>query len=1226
MTPSQRLVQSLPGIYRARDATLAPAARQPGLARDPGPLETLLAVLGSELDELDDAIVALWDDHFVERASAQALPLLAELLGARLYTSDERVQRAVVARSVAWRRRKGTLATLEEILSLTSLWDVEVDEAFRSILVSQDLNALVPWRGRTAVLWDPIGLADPLTRRSAGVERPRDGVRTRRELIGVAPGEDVEQALRRLGRADAGRAAASPRTLDLLGWARPDVALVRAARLVALELEEITPGRVETLPNGWVGFRVDPLDRDGPLVWLKPLERADLDGGLTRRHEPPAAPRAPGRTAAQLLTPTALAEDADAAERAGALTVSVEGIPLVGPPELPLLRGALVAAPVGPAPVLRFADEERPSHDDAFTLELLAAREDTDVLLLSVTATHDATSEVSATPESRQLLAGASVALRVRRTAGRGRARAADGSWSPFDPGPPPGEPRSPVVAVVVAGVTWLVRAEQRISTGELRLARCQLPGGSWEAVALLGAPPGDGPGMAAIADGADLLLVADDAGRLGVWRVTDVTGAPSATRIDVAGPRVPAARLDPSLCKKDDRLFVFGGELGGAPEGDLWSLPIAGGAWRPHAVRRRQERVGATLVAALGGLVLVGGEAVRGELATTVLRCDPASASPAWRPLPELPFAPGLPGLLVAHATPAGLEALVWADRTRPRRLLLEADARAWIADEPEQDGPNPPASGEVLFDGDRLLVAGPPPLPRADVVFTMGDTGHIAFLPAIDVFVGDALRFHVANDGATFADARPGQPLPLHTRPGGLFHQNLESEPASPRRYSIPERLARHPFVLRQRSLGPWDRLVPQLLNLDEEGVVALDPRLGRIVLSDDAPRGHVTVSTRIGRGAAIGAGALPADRAPLPSWSEPDLAVLVPPDLRGGRNFRALAAEVSAWISPRRAGGFVSTHGRERPVVATPEEGVRAGEGTPVLGVLGSPRLAPVRLADGIDAGVSLHAADFGAVPVVDADERGVAMTVQPRFGGEAGTQVWLAGLWLAGRLELVLARGQADLRWCNLGRPGEVSLWLPGAGHQDALARRSIPPVEVELRLYGCMLGTIELPPWVRLVAAGCTFDAGARGATAIRAAGARVRLRHCTVLGATEAGQLEASSCAFAGEVRTDRPDLGWLRYSLLPAGGAPPLAHQAQIHHVSFASVSQPDPSYLVLAENNGPVALAASEWRGVPGAHGERSDHERELHGRSEDNLPIGMTPFHVDRTTADLFRMNRR
>ncbi|RKG98507.1 hypothetical protein D7V97_32875 [Corallococcus sp. CA053C] len=1209
--PSQRLLQLLPGLYTARDSVLADH-----------PFLKLLAVLGTELDAFSLAVEQLWDDHFVERAGPQALPLLAELLGARLLTDNPRVQRGVVARAVAWRRRKGTLASLEEVLSVTSLWDAEVDESFRSLLETQDLNDLLPWRGRTAVVWDPIGLSDPLTRRSAGVERPRDGVPERGALLGVAPGETLDQALRRLGRADAGRNAASPRTLDLLGWARPDVALIRTARLTPVELEEVTPAAVHILPNGYRGFRVDPLDRDAPLVWLQPLERADLTGGLTARHEPEPSSLATGRTAAMLLTPTALAEDADAAERADAITVSVDGIPLVGPEALPLLRGPLPTAPVGPAPTLRFADRGRPSQGDSWRLTLLAALDTSDTPLLSTVIEPGVLNTVTVTPQANQLLGGTAAALLVERLGGEPRLRDADGTWRKLTPGIRLGLPRGNAVRVELAGTPWVARIEQHLADGSLRLARfdASADGGPWQVEELAGDLPPDGPGMSVAALGDALLLVAPDgAGKLGVWSVTGLAGAtPTATRLDTASPRQPSARLAPSVCVRGGRIFVFGGDLGGAPTGDLWSLPVAGGPWRPHAVRNRPERKAATLLGTPQGLILLGGEAVTGELAVPVLACDPASASPAWRPLAPLPIEPSLPGTLLATETATGLEALVWADTTRPRKLTLKQGENAWVSGPLEPDGTNPPIPGEALYADGRILFVDPTPLPASEVVFSLGGRGHLAFLPELALLPDELLRFNVANDGVVFIEPREGQPLPLDARPGGAYHSRDASRSGGARRYSVPGRLRRHAFKLRQRSLGPWTTLAPS----NAAGIVAVDPRLGRVVLQDDAPVGHVTVSARMGRGSSLGAGLLTPDRRPPAAWAEPDLPFIEPPDRPGDRSGTGLP--VTAWISPDRAGGVLGVGDVERPIVATVAAGL--GSGTPpVLGLIGSPRLPPERLSQGLDFGLSLFAADTGATPCISADEHGVSLALYPGFGGGTNTRVWLAGLWLAGRLDLVLARGQADLRWCNLGVPGQVGLWMPGGGHQDISARRSLPAADVELRLYGCMVGAIELPPWVHLIAAGCTFDAGDRDATAIRAAGARLRLRHCTVLGATEAGVLEASSCAFAGEVRTDRPDLGWVRYSLLARGGQPPVSHQSRVHTVSFHSHRQTDPGYLVLGDNNGPDALHASERGGVPGAHDERSDHERELFARTDDSMPIGVTPFHADRTQEDLTRMSR-
>jgi hypothetical protein len=159
--------------------------------------------------------------------------------------------------------------------------------------------------------------------------------------------------------------------------------------------------------------------------------------------------------------------------------------------------------------------------------------------------------------------------------------------------------------------------------------------------------------------------------------------------------------------------------------------------------------------------------------------------------------------------------------------------------------------------------------------------------------------------------------------------------------------------------------------------------------------------------------------------------------------------------------------------------------------------------------------------------------------------------------------------------------------------------------------------------VKLIAAGCTFDGGA-GGRAIRAAGAEIHLRQCTVRGAVEAGNLYASSCAFGGNVTATRRDLGWLRYCVLPGGATPPL-HQCITHTVAFASVTPTHPNYLVLADSNGPAVLAAGELGRIPGAHGERTDRLRELTTRAPLHLPVGMVPIHLDRVTTDLARMGR-
>src|SRR6478609_2785239 len=159
------LARLVPSVYLSRNDAV------PGR-----PLLSLIDVIADQFNALQKAAAALLDDRFVERASPTALSLLADLVGATLTGDDPAMHRAVVARTLHWRRRKGTLATLEDVLTDTSGWPAEVDEAYRSLLLDQDLARLQPWRGRTAVLWDPITLADPLTRRARGNRSARDPV------------------------------------------------------------------------------------------------------------------------------------------------------------------------------------------------------------------------------------------------------------------------------------------------------------------------------------------------------------------------------------------------------------------------------------------------------------------------------------------------------------------------------------------------------------------------------------------------------------------------------------------------------------------------------------------------------------------------------------------------------------------------------------------------------------------------------------------------------------------------------------------------------------------------------------------------------------------------------------------------------------------------------------------------------------------------------------------
>lgn len=1205
--PSKRLPELVPALYRAKDAGL------PGQ-----PLAALLRALGTELDALDDVIRALLDDHFVERASAEALRRLAELVGARLFSSDPRVTRAVVARSVAWRRRKGTLTTLSEIIATTSGWGVDVDEGFRSLAVTLDLRQPLTQRGRTADLRDPIALADPLS------EILLTGAS---EALVLRDGEGVDDALRRIGRADAGRHVASPRTVDLRGWARPDALAVRTTRLVAVPHEGVSPGPLVSVANGAATvFSLDPLGRAAPLLWDAPLDGPERIGVLTAAHEPDLAPPAPSRTATTLLTPTALAAVPDAVVASGALRIALDGIPLLGPASAPEPADPLAAGSLGPAPVLRFADPTRPAPGDAWQLDLVARPSDpnaADVVLVS----SDGASITYTSPQPPP--ASSSLVLEVKRLAGPARCRTSTG-WvavtavEMLHAGP--------AMGLSVGGTPYAARLGVAAEQGPLLLQLIDLSSHTEVGrFAIDSIPVTDPAELHSVAAGDTIVILRRSSERsIALHQVVVAMsgGTPTLTVSDIVmGPSTsslfPAWRAAPAATITNGQLVIHGGvdttaSAGPVVLGDTWQAPLGGGPWVRLPYRNPQSRFGATILDWNGGRLLLGGRSVLitggagsgGPLDPTVWFLDPAAARPAWQQLPSLPIEPGQPGQLIARTTAGAIEALVWADRTRPMLFTFDASTNAWtpraIDDAALESGaPNPPADGAGVFVGDEAFVFGAQPLPPSEIVFSLLGRRRLAFLPELDLrpIAGqDALDLALLGDGST---TRPQSGQILRAADGfGI---------------GVPGRLGRHRFVLRQRTLGA--EVEPHLAASAPSDVFGLDPRLGRVVLPRNMPSGAITASYRAGRGSAIGAGCMPRGRAPLPTWLAPGEEAPTPPDLDEP------SAPLTAWVDPQSAGLTVRRRGIDVPAFGTLEQAIAASsqDASAVIGILGSPRLTPAWLTPNTER-LSIIA-EPNAAPLLDKGADAVSLVflprpdVVPRPDAPTIPELWLAGLWLAGTAYVMLTHGSVDLRWCTLA-PGGPALILAGSELLD-IPRVSEHPVDLELRLYGCVVGCVELPPWVRLVAAGCTFDAGAAG-LAINAPGSPVRLRHCTVRGGIEASELQASSCAFDGPVRANRPDQGFIRHSLLRRGPSQPRLYRALDRTPSFVSVDPASPSYLVLADNDD-AAVTAGELGRAPGAHDPRSDQARELVERTRLSMPMTLVACHVDRAVNDLARMNR-
>jgi hypothetical protein len=167
-----QLLDLLPALYRLRDreqASLAGPALSPSEAGElaaleaqiatlnaegwrrleslrevaaRGPLAALLEVLGRELDILEDDLTQLYEDQFAETAATWALPYLGDLIGYRsLHARTPGLsERAEIAHTIAFRRRKGTASMLEQLARDVTGWDARVVESFALLATSQFMN------------------------------------------------------------------------------------------------------------------------------------------------------------------------------------------------------------------------------------------------------------------------------------------------------------------------------------------------------------------------------------------------------------------------------------------------------------------------------------------------------------------------------------------------------------------------------------------------------------------------------------------------------------------------------------------------------------------------------------------------------------------------------------------------------------------------------------------------------------------------------------------------------------------------------------------------------------------------------------------------------------------------------------------------------------------------------------------------------------------------------
>jgi cytoskeletal protein CcmA (bactofilin family) len=153
-----RLYKLIPIVYRVRDA-------------DQGfPLQGLLRVITEQVNLVEDDIAQLYENWFIETCQDWVVPYIGGLIGYQpVYTTGQpgssstarrqareriAIPRREVANTIRYRRRKGTLAILEDLAAAVAGWPARAVEFYRLLSVAQNVNYLHSNRGRTAELRD----------------------------------------------------------------------------------------------------------------------------------------------------------------------------------------------------------------------------------------------------------------------------------------------------------------------------------------------------------------------------------------------------------------------------------------------------------------------------------------------------------------------------------------------------------------------------------------------------------------------------------------------------------------------------------------------------------------------------------------------------------------------------------------------------------------------------------------------------------------------------------------------------------------------------------------------------------------------------------------------------------------------------------------------------------------------------------------------------------------
>ena len=125
---ADELYDLLPALYRLRDV-------EQGY-----PLRSFLRVVTGQVDVVKRNIDRLWDDLAIETCQPWVIPYIGDLVGNNLLHDASARSRVDVARTIFYRRRKGTLAMLERLAGDVTGWGCHAVEFLELLGWTQHLN------------------------------------------------------------------------------------------------------------------------------------------------------------------------------------------------------------------------------------------------------------------------------------------------------------------------------------------------------------------------------------------------------------------------------------------------------------------------------------------------------------------------------------------------------------------------------------------------------------------------------------------------------------------------------------------------------------------------------------------------------------------------------------------------------------------------------------------------------------------------------------------------------------------------------------------------------------------------------------------------------------------------------------------------------------------------------------------------------------------------------